>query len=545
MNPEDITRRLKAATANFDREEAARIVAELIAHLLTTDDEYPVKEAERALQLLRNKRMFTLMWKLGDALIETGRASFKVRRHYAQALIDEGNFTSALVVLQELVTLTGDERTENVEAHGLIGRVYKQLYVNAASPGTRHEREHLRQAVVAYLDGYTRAPTEHLWHGINVVALLHRAARDGVLAGGFPDADQLATDILATIQAKDLAGKADTWDFATAVEACIALGKADTALVWLARYVAAPYTDAFELASTLRQLTEVWQLDLQSEPGVRLLPVLRAELLAQEGGRVDLTPQEVQTAADRAPEPAYEKVLGTESYRTYKWYLTGAQRCQLVARIGIDASQGHGTGFVLRGSALAPRFGDGLVVLTNAHVVSDDPAVRKQHGALSPDDAVVSFEAQGAEEYRVAELLWSSPPEALDATILRLEAAEALEERLKDKLARIAKNPPAIEATARAYVIGHPLGGSLSLSLQDNVLLDYEKPRLHYRTPTEGGSSGSPVFNRQWDLIGLHHAGSETMPRLNGQPGTYPANEGIWLQAIIEALAAAPATGAA
>ncbi|MEO5682924.1 MAG: hypothetical protein ABIQ88_09795 [Chitinophagaceae bacterium] len=38
-----------------------------------------------------------------------------------------------------------------------------------------------------------------------------------------------------------------------------------------------------------------------------------------------------------------------------------------------------------------------------------------------------------------------------------------------------------------------------------------------------------------WELIGGHHAGSITMPRLNGKPGTNSANEGIWIQAIIEA----------
>jgi V8-like Glu-specific endopeptidase len=96
------------------------------------------------------------------------------------------------------------------------------------------------------------------------------------------------------------------------------------------------------------------------------------------------------------------------------------------------------------------------------------------------------------------------------------------------------------------YVIGYPLGQTLSISLADNELIDYENVRigtlpgpeprrLHYRAPTERGNSGSPVFNsRTMELIGLHHAGGYR-PRLNGQPGKYHANEGLWLRPLFNA----------
>ena len=96
----------------------------------------------------------------------------------------------------------------------------------------------------------------------------------------------------------------------------------------------------------------------------------------------------------------------------------------------------------------------------------------------------------------------------------------------------------AVDGVQKVYVIGHPKGGGLSISLNDNLFLDCDDCLLHYRAPTEGGSSGSPVFNQQWDLIGLHHAGGTAMRRLRGQEGTYAANEGIWIQRIIKELAA-------
>jgi hypothetical protein len=103
-------------------------------------------------------------------------------------------------------------------------------------------------------------------------------------------------------------------------------------------------------------------------------------------------------------------------------------------------------------------------------------------------------------------------------------------------------------ADPRVYVIGHPEGRELAFSLQDNRLLDHEGPPgglpslggrvlLHYRAPTEPGSSGSPVFDQgNWTVVGMHHAGGDFMRRLNGASGTYAANEGVWIQSIAAAV---------
>ena len=59
---------------------------------------------------------------------------------------------------------------------------------------------------------------------------------------------------------------------------------------------------------------------------------------------------------------------------------------------------------------------------------------------------------------------------------------------------------------------------------------------MQYRTPTDPGSSGSPVFNDQWELIGLHHAGSSEKESLLDPSEEHEANEGIRISAIMEAL---------
>jgi V8-like Glu-specific endopeptidase len=234
---------------------------------------------------------------------------------------------------------------------------------------------------------------------------------------------------------------------------------------------------------------------------------------------------------------ALEKVLGADGVVTLKWYLQGLERCRTVAQVRTLSGEGFGTGFLIRGAALAPSLADELLLLTNAHVISDDPQVQVDAGSLPSSDAVACFEAlEGApaNEYRIAQVLWSSPPDDLDATLVRLDPALTV----KDVLS-VSKTLPLCDGKQKVYVIGHPGGRTLSLSLHDNVLLDYDDRRLHYRAPTEGGSSGSPVFDQMWRLIGLHHAGSLEMPRLKNQEGTYPANEGILIQRIIQAVQAA------
>jgi len=88
------------------------------------------------------------------------------------------------------------------------------------------------------------------------------------------------------------------------------------------------------------------------------------------------------------------------------------------------------------------------------------------------------------------------------------------------------------------YVIGYPLGGDLSFSIHDSVWLDMDASTFHYRTPTEPGSSGSPVFDEDgWRVVALHRAGGSRVPRLSGV-GTYEANVGVAIEAIRQAVRA-------
>jgi hypothetical protein len=203
-----------------------------------------------------------------------------------------------------------------------------------------------------------------------------------------------------------------------------------------------------------------------------------------------------------------------------------------VARIETESGRGIGTGWLLSGHDW-PGGSGGRLLVTNAHVVS--PIERPCAGALYPGDAIAHFRVAGTRS-QLGAVVWSSPAEALDCTVVALENSPAVQP-LEMSTARITLTEP----PPRLYIIGHPGGRDVEFSLQDNLLVGCNDQLLHYRTPTEGGSSGSPVFDDSWHVVALHHAGDSSLARLDGRPGTYEANEGIAIAALLQAASAAAA----
>jgi hypothetical protein len=533
-----------AESLEADRLEAA--CEALIAELRRQPVPPEPKVARKVLGELRKWRHFGAMQRLADALIRLGCGAPLVYRQYAQALIDRGELIPALELLRGLVERAKDDAEEHAEARGLLGRVYKQIYTEAQGSRLGMGETALAQAVACYRAVYDADPSR-LWHGVNLVALLARAERDRVAAPNAADWKAIAQALRAQAEQR-WADDLPAWDYATAAEACVALQDWPGAERWLQKYLKAPDVDAFAIAGTLRQFTEIWGLRVDGGPGGDLISVLRAALLLRKNGQLDLTPVQVQRMHDGAKANAFERILGDTGVQTFQWMCQGLARARAVAKVRQSDGQGVGSGFLVRGGDLHAPLGDELLLLTNAHVVSDDPA---QRAAVTSEEAEVSFEAlaepgRAAPRHRVKALVWNSGPDALDASFLRLDPPPGGVEPCP-----VAKNLPTPGESQRVYVIGHPLGGELSFSLQDNRLLDHEGPPkgqpsqagrclLHYRAPTEPGSSGSPVFAQAgWKVVGLHHAGGEFMPRLNGQAGTYAANEGIWIQSVAAGLAAA------
>jgi hypothetical protein len=526
---DDIEHKLTLALQRFDWEAANEICRNIIGRLPAEEKPFPERNAKRLLQFLRRKCRFASMGLLAEAFLESGLATAQIRRQYGQALIDQGMLSAAEQYLQQLINDPQTIPPEQAEAHGLMGRIYKQRYVNEAGANPERARRNLQRSFDEYATSYNADPMANTWHGINMVALLARAERDGVALRGATNYKELAQTILETLDQKE-ENAVDglwAWDLATQMEALVALGECDKATKTANRYVVANGADDFEISSTLRQLIEVWQLKNDQPCGDTLLPILRAAKCSKEGGTVTISAQEARQDLKKLEENQQnlEKRFGLDGLVPLRWYRNGLLRTSSVCRIESADGRGVGTGWLVQSTDFFPNQPVRPLVLTNTHVVSE----HYPGAALRPPNAWCNFTLLG-KRIQIKSIVWSSEETTRwDATFLDLA-----DDLTCDPLLLYASALQMAEPPPRMFIIGHPGGRDIEFSLQDNRLIACNAQKLHYRTPTEVGSSGSPIFDPVgWEIVGLHHAGRTQMPKLNGPHGEfYEANEGIAILAI-------------
>ena len=252
------------------------------------------------------------------------------------------------------------------------------------------------------------------------------------------------------------------------------------------------------------------------------------------------------TAASRQ----LERVLKGNDLTDVSYLARGLQCARSVCRIEIRSGGrriGYGTGFLV-----APG-----VVMTNQHVLSSrDEAAGSlaQFGYernLRGDDPVpISFRILATPEPIILK--------ELDFALAAVEPASADGRRLEE-FGWLRLSPQPAKGLIGEYltIIQHPGGEPKQICVRENKLLKYDPngPFVWYETDTAGGSSGSPAFNNDWDVVALHHSavprtkrvrGQDVWIATNGEPWTsdmgedkvdWIANEGIRISRIVDYLA--------
>ena len=171
------------------------------------------------------------------------------------------------------------------------------------------------------------------------------------------------------------------------------------------------------------------------------------------------------------------------------------------------------------------------LVLTNYHVIAallgPEPAARPEHVGIRFDFKLTSTglhpetQARLADQWLVAGSRFSEhdfrdgePPaeDELDYALLRLA------ERIGDRRKWLELPDPSVAPSPMKdgflIVLQHPGLGPQQLAFASNgtIGLNENGTRLRHRVNTRPGSSGSPCFDHEWNLIALHHGGDPSYP---------------------------------
>jgi len=214
-----------------------------------------------------------------------------------------------------------------------------------------------------------------------------------------------------------------------------------------------------------------------------------------------------------------EKLVGDNNLRPVGFLERGLQLARSVCLVEVQGV-GSGTGFLV-----APG-----VVMTNNHVIPGlDHAQRVRlrfNYELDVDGRLKPSEYFAGD---ATALFFTN--EALDYSIVAVAGAP------EDRYGVIPiQSMPAPTLGSRVNIIQHPGGQPKQVAFVDNEVEYVDQSVAQYLTDTLPGSSGSPVFDDNWNLVALHHSGG-WMPSPDNN-STHFRNEGILISAILKDLAA-------
>ena len=247
-----------------------------------------------------------------------------------------------------------------------------------------------------------------------------------------------------------------------------------------------------------------------------------------------------------------ERVIGTRDIVNISFLHRALIAARSVCRIKVVATDGdppvYGTGFLI-----APG-----LLLTNNHVLPDENTASSSLAEFNYELDLNWVERQRRLFGIVPSRIFYTDHD-LDITIVAVSpvAHDGTPIAEFGTLKLIPNSGKALEGEY-VSIIQHPQGEPKQVVMRENQIIrldlsDFGSSEnfIHYTADTESGSSGSPVFNDQWDLVAVHHKAiadffPDERPK-NRQGGVWTqdqgedarawiANEGVRVSAIVRSI---------
>ncbi|MCE7993308.1 MAG: hypothetical protein HEP71_15080 [Roseivirga sp.] len=205
-----------------------------------------------------------------------------------------------------------------------------------------------------------------------------------------------------------------------------------------------------------------------------------------------------------------EKIHKKNNLLPISFLYDAVDRSKAICRISTSTSWGTGT-----------LIGDGLI-LTNNHVLESKSVA---------EDSVAEFFYEQGRQKVIVDILPDKlfiTNKSLDFTIVGCET-RGIEEVPPVSLSR---NPATVSRYDRVNIIQHPRGRKKEVALHDNKVQYVYDRTIQYHTDTDPGTSGATVYNNEWEVVALHHAGQY----IQGDATKGALNQGIRISAIVDYL---------
>ncbi|AKN73617.1 endonuclease I [Streptomyces sp. PBH53] len=245
-----------------------------------------------------------------------------------------------------------------------------------------------------------------------------------------------------------------------------------------------------------------------------------------------------------------ERLMGRNNLTGVAFLEGGYLAARSIGRVCVRSPEGghYGTGFMVSPSLL----------MTNNHVL---------RSLEEAGHAVVEFNFQAGIDGRPLDpVTFKIEPQNFFATDRDLDFTVVAVAERNQQGARLADFDwlPLDGAQGKAIlgefvnIIQHPNGEPKQLALRENQIVDLLDRFVHYATDTAPGSSGSPVFNDQWEVVALHHSavpktdadgrplavdGTPWRPGMGEHRLAWKANEGVRISRVLQALSRFTLTG--